>query len=78
MAQVICTSKNLGSESLLLRCGKSISHLIPWTWLDCFSHIRDCRFPHAGVFSIQFWYNNEMLEERILVTEVNYGASVGS
>lgn len=28
--------------------------------------IRDCHFPHPGVYSIQFWYNGEKVEERPL------------
>lgn len=28
--------------------------------------IRDCLFPYPGQYSIQFWYNDEMLEERPL------------
>jgi hypothetical protein len=25
--------------------------------------IRDCRFPHPGMYSVQFWYNSEKVEE---------------
>jgi hypothetical protein len=28
--------------------------------------IRDCRFPHAGMYSVQFWYNGQKIEERYL------------
>jgi hypothetical protein len=28
--------------------------------------IRDCRFPYPGMYSIQFWYNDEKVEERPL------------
>jgi hypothetical protein len=28
--------------------------------------IRDCRFPQAGRYSVQFWYNGTKLEERPL------------
>jgi hypothetical protein len=24
--------------------------------------IRDCRFPRMGVYSVEFWYNNELLQ----------------
>lgn len=26
--------------------------------------IRDCSFPHAGLFSVQFWYEGELVEQR--------------
>ena len=26
--------------------------------------IRDCSFPQAGLYSVQFWYNGELVEER--------------
>jgi len=26
--------------------------------------IRDCLFPNAGMYSIQFWYNGELVDER--------------
>ncbi len=29
--------------------------------------IRDCRFPRAGMYSVQFWYNREKIEERPLL-----------
>jgi hypothetical protein len=25
--------------------------------------IRQCRFPRSGIYSIQFWYNDEMVQE---------------
>jgi hypothetical protein len=25
--------------------------------------LQDCRFPHAGLYSVQFWYNGQKLEE---------------
>lgn len=28
--------------------------------------IRDCSFPYPGMYSIQFWYNGEKVEERPL------------
>jgi hypothetical protein len=28
--------------------------------------IRDCLFPQEGLYSIQFWYNDQMVEERPL------------
>ncbi|HEY3963138.1 MAG TPA: hypothetical protein VGM05_01190 [Planctomycetaceae bacterium] len=28
--------------------------------------IRDCSFPHSGLYSVQFWYDEEMVEERPL------------
>lgn len=28
--------------------------------------IRDCRFPKAGAYSIQYWHDGELLEERLL------------
>ena len=28
--------------------------------------IRDCRFPRAGLYSVQFWYEQELVEERPL------------
>jgi hypothetical protein len=28
--------------------------------------IRDCLFPHEGLYSFQFWYNDQMIEERPL------------
>jgi hypothetical protein len=28
--------------------------------------IRDCSFPQAGLYSVQFWYEGEMVEERPL------------
>lgn len=29
--------------------------------------IRDCTFPQAGFYSVQFWYENELVEERPLM-----------
>jgi hypothetical protein len=29
--------------------------------------IRDCRFPQAGMYSTQFWYNGDMIDERPLL-----------
>jgi hypothetical protein len=28
--------------------------------------IRDCRFPFAGLYSVQFWYDEVKLDERLL------------
>jgi len=28
--------------------------------------IRNCRFPYSGLYSIQFWYNDDLVEERPL------------
>jgi hypothetical protein len=28
--------------------------------------IRDCFFPHSGMYSVQFWYEDELVEERPL------------
>jgi hypothetical protein len=28
--------------------------------------IRNCRFPYSGLYSVQFWYNNDLVEERPL------------
>ena len=26
--------------------------------------IRDCVFPHAGLYTVQFWYEDRLIEER--------------
>jgi hypothetical protein len=28
--------------------------------------IRDCSFPHAGLYSVQFWYDGELVGERTI------------
>ncbi len=28
--------------------------------------IRDCSFPQAGLYAVQFWYEGEVVEERVL------------
>jgi hypothetical protein len=32
-----------------------------------FFRIRDCLFPFAGLYSVQFWYNDVLVEERPLL-----------
>jgi len=37
--------------------------------------IRDCTFPQAGLYAMQFWYDGELVEERSLRMRWNYGQS---
>jgi hypothetical protein len=38
----------------------------PLAVVGCVFRLRDCRFPSPGIYTVQFWYNHEKLEERPL------------
>jgi hypothetical protein len=65
-AQIICTFEETGQKIFETPTRQVGFGADPLEVVGLPFRIRDCRFPTAGVYSIQFWYNDEKVDERPL------------
>lgn len=64
--KIVCVSEETGN-GVFQTSGRMISFdPDPLETSGVSFRVRDCRFPHAGLYSIQFWFDGELVEERPL------------
>jgi len=64
--KIVCTIEESGQKVFETR-GRPISFgADPLEIVGVPFRIRDCSFPKAGLYSVQFWYEGELVEERPL------------
>lgn len=64
--QIICVFEETGQRIFGSRKQQCAFGDDPLTVFGVPFRIRDCRFPQDGLYSVQFWYNDEKVEERPL------------
>jgi hypothetical protein len=65
-AQIICVREETGQRTFATSPRPCAFSNDPLAIIGVPFRIRDCTFPAPGVYLIQFWYNDEMLEQRPL------------
>jgi hypothetical protein len=66
-AQIICVSQDTG-QRVFATAKQSITFgPDPLAVGGLSFRVRDCLFPFPGLYSVQFWYNNVLVEERPLL-----------
>jgi hypothetical protein len=66
-AQIICVFEDTGQKIFETPQRQVAFGADPLEVVGLPFRIRDCRFPYPGMYSIQFWYNDEKMEERPLL-----------
>jgi hypothetical protein len=65
-AQIICVFEESGQRVFGTPKRACVFGADPLDLIGVSFRIRDCQFPQSGLYSIQFWYNDELVEERPL------------
>ena len=65
-AQIVCVFEETGQKIFETPLHQVDPGTDPLEVVGLPFRIRDCRFPHPGMYSVQFWYNGEKVEERPL------------
>jgi hypothetical protein len=62
--KIVCVSEPGGEQVFETRSRPIVFGPDPLEILGVPFRIRDITFPHAGLYSVQFWYEGELVEER--------------
>lgn len=63
---IVCVDEETGHKTFETRSRPIVFGSDPLEVLGVPFRIRDCTFHHAGIYTVQFWYEGELVEERTL------------
>lgn len=64
--KIVCVSEETGANVFRTPTRTIAFNPDPLETAGVSFRLRDCRFPQAGMYSIQFWFDAELVEERPL------------
>lgn len=64
--KIVCVAEDTGSGVFRTPSRSIVFGTDPLEVAGVSFRLRDCRFPDPGLYSIQFWYEGELVEERPL------------
>jgi hypothetical protein len=64
--KIVCVNEESGETVFETRSRQIVFGPDPLEVVKVPFRIRDCTFPRAGMYSVQFWYEGELVEERPL------------
>jgi hypothetical protein len=67
LAQILCVLQETGQPIFATRRQAIAFPNDPLKVVTLPFRIRDCRFPRPGLYSVQFWYNRRVVDERPLL-----------